>query len=117
MILAALACPVFTSCYDDSALNDRIDKVEGDIADLDQRLKDLEARLNNELQALQTLLEGKIAALQGQVDGLVTVKSCTAKTDGTYEITLSDGSKFTVYPEYEQDLTGVVTTTTIDGVL
>ena len=117
MILAALACPVFTSCYDDSALNDRIDKVEGDIADLDQRLKDLETRLNNELQALQTLLEGKIAALQGQVDGLVTVKSCTAKTDGTYEITLSDGSKFTVYPEYEQDLTGVVTTTTIDGVL
>ena len=117
MILAALACPVFTSCYDDSALNDRIDKVEGDIADLDQRLKDLETRLNSELQALQTLLEGKIAALQGQVDGLVTVKSCTAKTDGTYEITLSDGSKFTVYPEYEQDLTGVVTTTTIDGVL
>ena len=117
MILAALACPVFTSCYDDSALNDRLDKVEGDIADLDQRLKDLETRLNNELQALQTLLEGKIAALQGQVDGLVTVKSCTAKTDGTYEITLSDGSKFTVYPEYEQDLTGVVTTTTIDGVL
>ena len=37
MILAALACPVFTSCYDDSALNERIDKVEGDIADLDQR--------------------------------------------------------------------------------
>ena len=117
MILAALACPVFTSCYDDSALNERLDKVEGDIADLDQRLKDLETRLNSELQALQTLLEGKIAALQGQVDGLVTVKSCNAKTDGTYEITLSDGSKFTVYPEYEQDLTGVVTTTTIDGVL
>ena len=117
MILAALACPVFTSCYDDSALNGRLDKVENDIADLDQRLKDLETRLNSELQALQTLLEGKIAALQGQVDGLVTVSSCNAKADGSYEITLSDGSKFTVYPEYEQDLTGVVTTVTIDGVL
>lgn len=124
MILAALACPVFTSCYDDSALNERIDKVEGDIADLDQRLKDLETRLNNELQALQTLLEGKITALQGQVGdlgtqikGLVTVSSCVKQSDGSYEITLSDGSKFTVYPEYEQDLTGVVTTTTLNGVL
>lgn len=53
MILAALACPVFTSCYDDSALNSRLDEVENDIADLDQRLKDLETRLNGELEALQ----------------------------------------------------------------
>ena len=115
MILAVLACPVFTSCNDE--LVERVDKIEGDIADLDQRLTDLETRLNSELQALQTLLEGKIAALQGQVDELVTVSSCTAKSDGSYEITLSDGSKFTVYPEYEQDLTGVVTTTILDGVL
>lgn len=117
MILAALACPVFTSCYDDSALNSRLDEVENNIADLDQRLKDLETRLNGELQALQTLLEGKIAALQGQVDGLVTVKTCTENSNGSYEITLSNGASFTVYPEYEQGLTGVVTTVTIDGVL
>ena len=117
MILAALACPVFTSCYDDSELNGRLDKVENDIADLDQRLKDLETRLNSELQALQTLLEGKIATLQGKVDELITVSSCNAKDDGSYEITLSDGSKFTVYPEYEEDHTGLVTTTEIDDVL
>lgn len=117
MILAALACPVFTSCYDDSALNSRLDEVENDIADLDQRLKDLETRLNGELEALQALLEGKIAALQGKVDELITVSSCNAKDDGSYEITLSDGSKFTVYPEYQEDHTGLVTTTEIDGVL
>lgn len=117
MILAALACPVFTSCYDDSALNSRLDEVENDIADLDQRLKDLETRLNGELKALQTLLEGKIATLQGKVDELITVSSCDAKDDGSYEITLSDGSKFTVYPEYQPDQTGLVTTTEIDGVL
>ena len=117
MILAALACPVFTSCYDDSALNSRLDQVEKDVQTLSEKLAALESKLNLELTALQTLLEGKIAALQGEVDKLVTVSSCTAQKDGSYEVTLSDGSKFTVYPEYEQDLTGLVTTTEIGGVL
>lgn len=110
MILAALAAPVFTSCYDDSALVDRLDKVE-------QKLTDLETKLNTELAALKSLLEGQIAALQGEVDKLVTVTSCTENTDGSFEITLSDGKSFVVYPEYEQDLTGLVTTTEIDGVV
>lgn len=110
MILAALAAPVFTSCYDDSALIDRLDKVE-------QKLTDLETKLNTELAALKSLLEGQIAALQGEVDKLVTVTACTENTDGSFEITLSDGKSFVVYPEYEQDLTGLVTTTEIDGVV
>lgn len=110
MILAALAAPVFTSCYDDSALIDRLDKVE-------QKLTDLETKLNTELAALKSLLEGQIAALQGEVDKLVTVTACTENTDGSFEITLSDGKSFVVYPEYEQDLTGLVTTTKIDGVV
>lgn len=117
MILAALACPVFTSCYDDSALNSRLDEVEQDVQTLSDKLAALESKLNLELTALQTLLEGKIAALQGKVDELVTVTSCTAKNNGAYEVTLSDGTKFTVYPEYEQDLTGLVTTSEIGGVL
>ena len=114
MVLAALACPVLTSC---SKINDRFEEIESNIADLDQRLTDLESRLNSELTALQSLLEGQIAKLQGEVDKLITVSSCDAKNDGSYEITLSDGSKFTVYPEYEEDRTGLVTTTVIDAVL
>ena len=110
MILATLAAPVFTSCYDDTAILDRLDKVE-------QRVEDLESKLNTELAALKTLLEGQIAALQGEVDKLVTVSSCTENNDGSYEIVLSDGKSFVVYPEYEQDLTGLVTTTEIDGVV
>lgn len=117
MILAALACPVFTSCYDDSALNEKIEEIGENVLDLDARLKALETKLNTELQALQTLLESKIATLEGKVDELITITSCDQKTDGSYEITLSDGKKFTVYPEYEQDLNGLVTTISMDGKL
>lgn len=115
MVLAAVACPVFTSCTDE--LEDRVGTLEGDLATLEQRVAALETKLTSEINALKTLLEGQIAALEGKVDALVTVSKCEAQNDGSYEITLSDGSKFTVYPEYEQDLTGIVTTTTIDGVL
>ena len=52
MVLAALACPVLTSC---SKINDRFEEIESNIADLDQRLTDLESRLNSELTALQSL--------------------------------------------------------------
>ena len=114
MVLSALACPVLTSC---SKINDRFEEIESNIADLDQRLTDLESRLNSELAALQSLLEGQIAKLQGEVDKLITVSSCDAKNDGSYEITLSDGSKFTVYPEYEANHTGLVTTIEIEGAL
>ena len=57
MILAALACPVFTSCYDDSALNDRIDRVDEELGSLKDKVEALEKRLNDEVAALQTLIE------------------------------------------------------------
>ena len=110
MILAAVACPVFTSCYDDSELVGRVENLE-------ERVTNLEAKLNTELQALQTLLEGKINALAGEVEALVTVSKCEKQTDGSYKLTLSDGSSFTVYPEYTPDHNGLVTTTEIEGVL
>ncbi|MBQ9075732.1 MAG: hypothetical protein IJY32_07205, partial [Mogibacterium sp.] len=112
MILAALACPVFTSCAD---LSTDLEEVRKDLSDLEQRVTDLEEKLNTDLAALQTLLEGKIAAvagdlteLEGKVDGLVTVKECKQNSNGEWEVTLTDGTKFTVYPEYEQDYTGIV---------
>ena len=70
MIVAALACPVFTSCYDDTMLVERIEGVEGDVEDLKTRVQALEEKLNSELAALQALLENKIKALQDDVDGL-----------------------------------------------
>ena len=117
MILAALACPVFTSCYDDSALNDRIDRVDEELGSLKDKVEALEKRLNDEVAALQTLIESKVAALKGEMDALVTVSKCEKKDDGSYHITLSDGSGFTVYPEYASDQTGLVTTIELGGVL
>ena len=121
MILAALACPVFNSCAD---FGTDIEGLKGELADLEDRVAALEQKLNTDLAALQTLLEGKInavagdlAELEGKVDGLVTVKECKQNANGEYEITLSDGTKFTVYPEYEQNYEGIVTTVTMDGTL
>lgn len=110
MILAALACPVFTSCYDDSEINTRVDKLE-------ERVNKLEQRLTSEIAALKTLLEGQIAALEGKVDALVTVSKCEKQNDGSYDLTLSDGTSFTVYPEYTPDHTGLITTLELGGVL
>ncbi|MBQ8484193.1 MAG: hypothetical protein IJ504_07825 [Bacteroidales bacterium] len=116
-LVVAMACPMFTSCYNDAALWDEIDGIHGDVATLEQKLAALEAKLNTDLQALQTLLEGKISALEGKVDGLVTVKEVEENKDGSVTITLSDDTKFTVFPKFEQDYTGLVTTVEIDGVL
>lgn len=117
MVLTALACPVFTSCYNDAALWDEIEGIHGDVATLEQKLAALEAKLNTDLQALKTLLEGQISKLEGKVDALVTVKDVKENTDGSVTVTLSDNTEFTVHPKFEQDYTGLVTTTTIDGVL
>ena len=117
MIVAALACPVFTSCYDDSMLVERIEGVEGEVEDLKTRVQALEEKLNDELSALQTLLESKIKSLQEDVDALVSVSKVEKQNDGSHKVTLSDGSSFVVYPKYEADHTGLVTTTKIDDVL
>lgn len=114
-LVVAMACPMFTSCYNDAALWDEIEGIQGDVESLEQKLAALEAKLNTDLQALQTLLEGKISALEGKVDGLVTVKDVKENTDGSVTITLSDDTKFTVHPK--QDNTGLVTTVEIDDVL
>lgn len=117
MILTALACPVFTSCYNDAALWDEIEGIHGDVESLEQKLAALEAKLNTDLQALQTLLESQISKLEGKVDALVTVKDVKENTDGSVTVILSDNTEFTVHPKFEQDYKGLVTTTTIDGVL
>lgn len=112
MILAVMASSIFTSCYGEkfSTLEDRVENIEN-------RLTALEQKLNDDLSALQTLLEGQINVLAGKVDALVTISSCEKQNDGSHKVTLSDGTVFTVYPEYQADNTGLVTTTELGGVL
>ena len=74
MILAALSCPMFTSCYDDTALNNRIDKVEDDIE----------------------TIKGSLAALENAAKTGLTVSDYKA-IEGGYELTFSDGSKINIY--------------------
>ena len=74
MILAALACPVFTSCYDDSALNERLDKVEQDV----------------------TQIKSDLAALKDAVDNNLSVVDYN-QVEGGYELIMSDGSKINIY--------------------
>ena len=74
MMVALLACPVFTSCYDDSALNERLDKVENDV----------------------TQIKSDLAALQAAVEKKLTVVDYN-QIDGGYELLMSDGSKITIY--------------------
>lgn len=52
----------FTSCYDDSALNARLDEVEGELSSLDERVKAIEA------------LKGQLEDLTSRVDALYTLK-------------------------------------------
>ena len=115
MILATLACPVFTSCYDDKGLIQRVEDIEGEITDIKEKLAALEAKLNTDLEALKTLLENRIGALEGKVDGLVTVKDLKTNSNGSVVVTLSNGQSFTVYPA--QDNSGLVTTLEMDGKL
>lgn len=112
MILAVMASSILTSCYGDefAALEDRVENIEN-------RLTVLEQKLNDDLSALKTLLEGQINVLAGKVDALITISSCEKQNDGSHKVTLSDGTVFTVYPEYEADHTGLVTTTKLGDVL
>ena len=127
-LVVAMACPMFTSCYNDAAIWNEIEGIHGDVADLKSKLAALESKLNSDLQALQTLLEGQIrnaqndledqiGNLENKVNGLVTVKNVVENKDGSVTITLSDNTVFTVHPKFEQDYEGLVTTVTIGGVV
>lgn len=80
-ILAVTVLPMLTSCYDDGAIWDKFKELE-------HRLDSLENSLNEQFQALNTIIDGK-----------TTVSSCDKNADGSYDITLSNGTKFTVLPD------------------
>lgn len=92
-VLLGVASQMAVSCYDDKALWDELENLENRIDELDQKL-------NAELQALSDMIDGK-----------VTISECIENEDGTYSVTLSSGVSFVIYPQYvpEEGLNAVIT--------
>lgn len=91
-----VAAPMAVSCYDDSALWDKL-------TDVENRLYELEVELNSQVDAMTALLS----------DGS-TISACVKNADGSYTITLSNGTKFNVLPN-GTDFSKLVTYQEIDG--
>ena len=98
LLCITMAAPMVVSCYDDTAIWEEIDGING-------RLNDLEAKLNGQIQALSDLVAG----------GDILISSLDKKEDGSYLVTLSNGTKFSVLPA-GTSVTGIVTYKVIDGV-
>ena len=77
LVLVAMAAPMFTSCYDDSALNEKLEAVQNEV---DQIKTDL------------TQLKSDLAALKAAVDANLSVSQLNQLPDG-YELVFSDGTK------------------------
>ena len=87
LVIAAMAFSVSCS-YDDTAIVDRVQKVENDLKALTERVANLESKLQTEVDALKALIDGKV----------VIVDVITGE-DGTTVIKLSDGKTITVVNE------------------
>jgi hypothetical protein len=72
VLVMAFVAPMTTSCYDDSALWKSIDSIQ-------VRLDSLTASLDNQMKAMSSIMSK-----------MTTITNCVQKSDGTYEITLSD---------------------------
>ena len=81
LLALAVSAPVLTSCFDDTDIWEAM----GELTD---RVEKLEADLQAQANAIATLLS----------DGS-TVAKCDKQKDGSYLVTLSDGTKFKVMPE------------------
>ncbi len=77
LVLVAMAAPMLTSCYDDSALNEKLEAVQNEV---DQIKTDL------------TQLKSDLAALKAAVDAKLSVSQLNQLPDG-YELVFSDGTK------------------------
>ncbi|MBQ8367153.1 MAG: hypothetical protein IJX40_05390 [Alistipes sp.] len=77
------------SCsYDDTAIKNKVDKVESDLAALTERVDALEQRFTEEMPTLEDLLDGKLV-----------ITEVTTDADGNTTLKLSDGSTVTVLAE------------------
>ena len=101
VIVATMAVALSSvSCqYDDTAIWDKFNEIEKELADLRQQVED------------------ELNAIKDMVNGLVTVTEVKQQQDGSKQIVLSDGTKINVYPKGDSVPAGLVTTTVVDGVL
>ncbi len=100
-VIAAMTFAVSCS-YDDTAIVERVDKVEKDLASLTERVAALEKKLTDEVAALQSLIDAKT----------VVTEVVTDEEGQTVTIKLSDGKEITVLTGYDSLQYRVV-----DGVL
>lgn len=78
-----------SSCsYDDTAIKNRVDKVEKDLAALTERVTALENKLKSDVEALTELINNK-----------AVVTNLTTDAKGVTTVELSNGKSFKVYPE------------------
>lgn len=94
------------SCsYDDTAIKNKVDKVESDLAALTERVDALEQRFTEEMPTLEDLLDGKLV-----------ITEVTTDADGNTTLKLSDGSTVTVLAEgLQYRVTGGVLEVSADG--
>ena len=96
LLSVLLTAPMVTSCYDDSDIWDKL-------ASLEEKLIELENNLTEQAEAMSALLS----------DGS-TISACKKNSDGSYTITLSNGTKFNVLPE-GTSFSSLVTYTEVGG--
>ena len=82
-MVAAMTFAVSCS-YDDTAMKNRVDKIETDLATLTERVDALEDELDNQVAGLKELINGKVVVTGVETEGDVTT------------VTLSDGSSFVI---------------------
>lgn len=97
-LLVLFVLPSVTSCYDDSKIWDRIGAIE-------DRLNTLETGLNNQIKAFSDFL----------ADKGITISECKQNADGSYSISLSNGTSFNTLSE-TADFSALVSYLEIDGV-
>lgn len=98
LLCVSLIAPAVTSCYDDAAL-------WAELEEINTKLNDLETSLNGQIEALNNLLAG----------GDITISECEENEDGSYDVTLSNGTTFSVFSKKDTQ-NGLVSVIDINGV-
>ena len=78
ILISFMVLGLFTGCYDDSDIWERIEKVENELGQLKERLND------------------ELTALSDMIEGTVSIKECEVNADGSYDIELSNGVNLTI---------------------